>query len=229
MAADHERDPSPRERPDGMGGRRLLVVDAFIDLVLQGDAPPTPSDIADRAGVSRATFFRYFSTLFELRADAAARVAERFPELLSIPAIGAGSLGSRIQRFVDARVQLHETLHPLELLMRAHTARDPDIRDFVDATRQVLADQARQHFDPELRPHGPARRDDMVTAIAVLTSVESWQQFRHTHHRSPAQTRRAWRAALTGILTGPTQAANHARPTHPIRTHRPDSGTRGGR
>jgi AcrR family transcriptional regulator len=199
-----EEDSSrPTPQPPTVAGRRLVVVDAFIDLALEGRAAPTPEAIADRAGVSRATFFRYFSTLVELRGEAAARVMERFPELFTIPDLGSGSLDERIQRFVDARVQLHETLHPLELLVRAHAARDADTSDFVDAVRQVLADQARQHFAADLRPHGPARRDDLVTTIAVLTSVESWQQFRRSHDRSPVQTRRAWRTALAGILIEP--------------------------
>jgi AcrR family transcriptional regulator len=182
--------------------RRLSAVDAFIDLVLESGSPPTPEEVADRAGVSRATFFRYFTTLVELRNEAAARVVERFADLFTIPDIGAGSLDERIRRFVDARVQLHETLHPLELLTRSHAAQDGDTAGFVDAVRRLHADQARQHFEADLRPHGPARRVDMVVAICVLTSVESWQQFRHTFGRSLAQTNRAWRAALTGIFAG---------------------------
>ncbi|MCU0310964.1 MAG: TetR/AcrR family transcriptional regulator [Acidimicrobiales bacterium] len=180
--------------------RRLVCVDAFIDLVLESGSPPTPEDVADRAGVSRATFFRYFSTLVELRNEAAARVIERFPELFTIPAIATGSLDERIRRFVDARVRLHEALHPLELLTRSHAAHDADTAGFVDAVRQVHADQVRQHFEADLQPHGLARRDDMVAAIGVLTSVESWQQFRHSFGRSPFQTNRAWRTALAGIL-----------------------------
>ena len=77
------------------------------------------------------------------------------------------------------------------------------VADFVDVARQILADQARRHFEAELLVRGPARRDDMVTAIAVLTSVESWQQYRHSHHRSPAEIRRAWRSTVAGILTEP--------------------------
>jgi AcrR family transcriptional regulator len=202
--ATDERDDGPWRQPSSIPARRRMrAVDAFIDLVLDGAAPPTPEAVADRAGVSRATFFRYFSTLDELRNDATGRVLERFPELSSIPAIGTGSLNERIERFVDARVRLHEALHPLALLLRAHTAGDVAAAGFVDAARQVFADQIRQHFEIGLVPHSPARRDDIVTAIAVITSIESWQQFRHSHHRSPAQTRRAWRVALTGIFAAP--------------------------
>ena len=180
--------------------RRVAVVDAFIDVVLERGSPPTPEAVADRAGVSRATFFRYFSTLVELRNEAAARVIERFPDLFTIEADGVVGLDDRIRRFVESRVKLHEALHPLELLMRSHAAHDAETADFVDAARQLHADQARQHFEADLRPHGTAHRDDMVTAITVLTSVESWQQFRRTFGRSPAQTNRAWCRALAGIL-----------------------------
>ena len=178
------------------------MVDAFIDVVLERGSPPTPEEVADRAGVSRATFFRYFSTLVELRNEAATRVVERFPDLFTIPDIGTGSLDGRIRCFVDFQIQLHETLHPLELLMRSHAAHDSETAEFVDAVRRLHADQARRHFEADLRLHGPARRDDLVAAIAVLTSVESWQQFRHSLGRTRVQTNRAWRSALAGIFTG---------------------------
>lgn len=202
MTAEDEPIPTPQQ-PSSRTLRRLLVLDAFIDLVLEGEAPPTPNDVAERAGVSRATFFRYFSTLDEFRGEAATRVRERFPELFAIPDIGTRSREERIKTFVQARVQLYETLHPLGLLLRERAALDADVSGLVDGVRQALADQVRQHFDTDLRAHGPARRDDLVTAIAVLTSVESWQQFRHTHGRSPAHTRRAWRLALTRLLADP--------------------------
>lgn len=195
---EHHQITRPQTSP---AGRRIAVVDVFIDLVLEGDSSVTPEDVAARAGVSRATFFRYFSTLAELRNEAATRVVERFPDLFTIPTIGAGTPDERIRRFVDSRVQLHETLHALELLMRTRAAHDAEEADFVDTVRRLHADQTRQHFEADLQPHGPTHRDDIVAAIAVLTSVESWQQFRHTFGRSLAQTKRAWRRALAGILT----------------------------
>lgn len=181
----------------------MAVVDAFIDLMLEHGTAPTPEEVAERGGVSRATFFRYFSSLGELRDDAVHRIAERFPDLLTLPDPGSGALDDRIRRLVDTRVQLHETLHPIELLSRARAVEDGGTADFVDAIRQVWAEQLRLHFDDELRAHGPSHRDDIVASISVLTSVESWQQFRQSHGRTPLQTRRAWRRALTRILTAP--------------------------
>ena len=183
--------------------RRVAVVDAFIDLMLEDGTAPTPEEVAERGGVSRATFFRYFASLGELRDEAVRRIAERFPDLLNIPDPGNGSLDDRIRRLVDTRVRLHETLHPIELLSRARAIEDSSAADFVDAIRQVWAEQARRHFDDELRAYGPSHRDDIVASISVLTSVESWQQFRQSHGRTPLQTRRAWRRALARILTAP--------------------------
>ena len=45
-----------------------------------------------------------------------------------------------------------------------------------------------------------ARRESVVASIAVLTSVESWEQFRRAFERSPLQTRRAWVHAIDRIL-----------------------------
>ena len=60
----------------------------------------------------------------------------------------------------------------------------------------MLSDQIRVHFDLELRTLNPANRDDIVINISVLTSVESWEQFRRTQNRSMVQTRRAWSSAI---------------------------------
>lgn len=189
--------------PEGPSDRRLRAIDAFIDLMLDGGATATPSDIAEKVGVSRATFFRYFATLEELRNAALVRVAERFPDLHAVPGLGEGTRDERIARFVEARVQLHETLHPLALLFRTRAGRDAEAAELLDAARQVLAGQVAQHFAVELAQHTPARRDDLVVAISVLTSVESWQQFRQTHDRSRVQTQRAWRDALGRLLVSP--------------------------
>lgn len=190
---DGARDAPPSERRTG-------AIDAFIDLVLEHHTPPRPEDVAERAGVSIATLYRYFATLDELRSEAAARVLARFADIVGIPGIGAGSRKDRIARFATARVDLHETLHPLELLLRSTTLTDPGAAKQVDLSRRAMADQVRMHFDDELRGLSPARREGIVAAIAVLTSVESWEQFRRSHGRTPTQIRRAWADATDRLL-----------------------------
>jgi AcrR family transcriptional regulator len=180
--------------------RRTRALDALIDLVLERGEHPRPEEVAERAGVSIASLYRYFTDLDELRRDAVTRLAERFPELFEIADIGTGDRDQRIASFTTARLALHETLHPLQLLSPATSHTDPAAQRHVDAVRAAMCDQIRRHFGAELQTLSPTRREDTVTTIAVLTAVESWEQFRHTHGRTPAETRRAWTHAIHRIL-----------------------------
>ena len=186
-------------RPPAVNRRRLCAIDAFIDLVLEGNLPPTPKQVAERAGISMATFFRYFENLNDMRLSAAARMVERFP-LLEVEEIGQGPLRVRIDRFVVLRVALWEKVNLLARLQRSVVLQDPDAAQMVDDVREVMVNQIRQHFEPELIGLTSARREDAVSIIATLTSVESWEQFRQSYRRSASQTRRAWSNAIYGVL-----------------------------
>ena len=192
MSAGPSRAPAAKRR-------RARAVDAFIDLVLEGNLPPTPQQVAERAGISMATLFRYFETLNSLRYDAAMRMLERFP-LLEVPDIGEGTLTERTERFVALRVEFWEEVNLLARLQRSTALQDPDAARMIDSVRARMANQVREHFAPELQEFSAAKRDDAVAMIATLTSVESWEQFRHTYRRSPLQTRRAWTKAIEALL-----------------------------
>lgn len=180
--------------------RREAVIDAFLDLVLEGDPAPTPATVATRAGVSRASVFRYFSSLDELRNEAMGRVLVRFLGLFELGEPSPDSSTVRVAHFVDARLRLHETLHPLALLQRRHAAGSEHAAVMIDASRDLLADQVRSYFRLDLDAVDDTRREDAVTTIAVLTSVESWHQATHSHGRTPADTRRAWISAITAVI-----------------------------
>lgn len=181
--------------------RRVRALDSFIDLVMEGHLPPTPKQVAERAGISMATFFRYFENLNSLRYEAFARMLERFP-LLEIPEIGQGSLPDRVDRFVALRVALWEKVNLLARLQRTIVFEDPDAAKMVNTVRGIMSNQVCDHFATELRGLSAAKRDDAVAVIATLTSVESWEQFRTVYGRSPIQTRRAWAETVMTVLRG---------------------------
>lgn len=185
--------------------RRVRAVDAFIDLVLEGNLPPTAEQVAERAGISKATFFRYFESLNALRYDAGARMLERFP-LLHVAEPGQGPLRERVERFVSRRVELWENVHLLARLQRTMVLQDPDAARMVDFVRELMVDQVREHFEPELQERSAAQRDDAAMLIAMITSVESWEQFRNTYGRSPSQTRRAWIQAIESLFSTSTSS-----------------------
>jgi AcrR family transcriptional regulator len=178
-------DADGRARRSASSERRTRALDAFIDLVLERGVHPRPEEVAERADVSIASLYRYFTDLDELRHDAVARLVERFPDLFIISKIGTGDRQERIAAFTAARLALHETLHRLQLLARAMSRKDPSAEKHVDAVRSGMTDQIRRHFDAELQALTPTRREDAVATIAALTSVEAWEQFRRSRPDSP--------------------------------------------
>ncbi len=178
----------------------MAVTEAMIDLVLDGHIPPSTDQIAERAGVSAASVFRYFETLDDLRRATTALYFERYADLFGITDIGEGSLAERIERFVGCRVQLHETIEPMARLARWRANDIDQIDETLHLVRVTRADQIRQHFDAELARLSSAAADDRVVIVATLTSFEAWDQAAHDHDRSSVQIRRAWNLALTRIL-----------------------------
>jgi AcrR family transcriptional regulator len=176
------------------------VTEAMIDLVLEGHSPPSAEQVAERAGVSVASLFRYFETLDDLRLETTNRYFDRYAHLFEIDGIGEGTLDERIDRFVSTRVRLHETTEPMARLARMRAAEHADLADTLHRVRATRTDQVRHHFDAELSRMTPAERDDVAVTISTLTSFEAWDQLRHHHSRTQHQTRRAWKRALGRLL-----------------------------
>ncbi len=156
-------------------GRRA-VIDAVIDLVLEGETPPSAETVAARAGVSQASVFRYFDTLDELRHDAVDRYILRFADLLGIPDVGVGPAPERVRRLVAARDAFFERTAPMARLTRRQSVDVPELAETLDRLRSTFIDQIAQHFAPELERLEPRARKHRVAAIAALTSFEGWDQ-----------------------------------------------------
>lgn len=202
----NETGSEPAEPMDGRRARRArgraAVVEATIDLVLEGFSPPTVEQVADRAGVSTASVFRYFDTLDELRDETTRRYFQRFAHLLVIPEIGEGPLDARITRFVDIRHELYTVTAPMARLVRNRAPKVAALHDILHRHRAVMANDIRRHFAAELDGLGAVFRGEMVGTIATLTSFEAWSELTEDHRRTPAQIRRGWTRALSRLLSG---------------------------
>ena len=180
---------------------RVAVVDAMIDLILDGGQSPTAAQIADSADVSIASVYRYFDSLDELRRLGVQRYLERIDHLIAIPDIGAGPLVERVEAFVASRLEFYRITEPIARLSRRQAFDIEEMRTTISRLRATLADQVAQQFTPELAALAPAARQDRVAAIAVLTSFESWDLMQD-QGLDRAAIRRAWRTGLTRLLSG---------------------------
>lgn len=194
----------PPEVEDGRRARRLRnrdgVVDALFDLLTEGKGLPGIDAIAERAGVSVSSIFRYFDGIDDLHHQTMERYFTRYADLFEIPDIGNGDLPSRIDRFVAARLRLFGTIAPIARLARARAYDHPHLAGVLARARATFIGQIREHFTPEIDLLGPAEADDIVELVDTMCSFESWDLQNSAHDRTEAQTARAWTWGITALL-----------------------------
>lgn len=174
----------------------------MFELIGEGQVPPSAADLAERAGVSVSSVFRYFENLDDLQRETVRRYFERFAPLFEVPDAGAGTTEDRIAAYVDARLRLYETIGPIARLSRARAAEQPQLAETLAETREGFAEQVRTHFATDLAGATPAEADDRAALVDVLTSFEAWDLLQGPHGRSPTQLRRAWISGVRALLAG---------------------------
>ena len=158
------------EKERGRGGRprsdeaREAVLQAVDDLLLEvGYAAMTMKGIAERAGVSRQTVYRWWSTKAEILFEASAADAE---QELAIPPAGAPL--ADLTAYIEALVKFlaHS---PAGLAYRAligEAQHDPVVASLV-ASRDVLGDSARIVVDRALEPASRPLPPELTTALLI--------------------------------------------------------------
>ena len=179
---------------------RIAVVDAAFELILDGKVPPTPADIAERAGVSVSSVFRNFDGLSDIQHQAIERFEERFAPLLIAAPQPDTPLETRIEHFVNARVELYQVAGPLLRLARQRALDYPAIADSVGKQQSRLADQTRNFFAPEMDASTPATASNLLALIDALASPGAFVVMSGAHARSPLQVNQTWAAGITALL-----------------------------
>ncbi|MFI0528109.1 MAG: TetR/AcrR family transcriptional regulator, partial [Ilumatobacteraceae bacterium] len=80
---------------------RLAVVDAMLQLYAEGNLDPSSDEIAERAGLSPRSLFRYFDDLDDLVRGAIGRQHERLLPLARLDVSVDSPLAARVARLVD--------------------------------------------------------------------------------------------------------------------------------
>jgi AcrR family transcriptional regulator len=183
---------------------RAAVTEAMIDLMFEGYLPPTAEQLAERAGVSVASVYRYFDGLDDLRQAATALYFSRYTDLFDIQGFAEGSLAVRVANLVDSRLRLYTTSEPMGRLIRIRQYEHATAHEWLAQLRATYADQIRHHFDTQLEHLGPTDRAHIVAVIATVTSFESWDQCREAHRLDDAQIRESWIGALIAAMRSAT-------------------------
>ena len=201
----HEESASTSSRAPKIDGRRLrsertrlAIIEAYRELLRRNSVMPTAVQIAEQAGCSVRSVFERFSDLDALSlATADFTIAQGQAEAVARHV--DGDRPTRIRSHVETRARACERWLPL---WRIITNQDQvaELRTRVVLVRLANIERMKLMYRRELSSLPEAAADELLIALAVLTSFESWDQMRHCHRLSTDAAQGVWRSAIDRML-----------------------------
>jgi AcrR family transcriptional regulator len=185
---------------------RTAVVDALLVLYKEGNLHPSSAEIAERAGLSPRSLFRYFDDVDDLCRTAVDRQLELARPLLALDITTNAPLDERITALASQRLRLFEAVAPAATVLRLAAPFQPPLREQLAQSRALLRSQVAHILAPELAALDGGRRGLLATAD-VLCSFETHQLLRNVQHLSKEETVSVLVGALRALFAAPVPAA----------------------
>jgi AcrR family transcriptional regulator len=178
------------------------VLDALAELYREGVYEPSAAQIAERAGLSSRSLFRYFDDVDDLNRATIDQQLARARPLLAVDARPDDPAATKVERLVDARLRLYEAIAPAARAARVCAWRHPVLAAQITSSRSYLRHQVERLFAQELAAMGTERAAAAVAAAEVLCSFESSELLRVDQGLSRAGAAAALGQALLPVLAG---------------------------
>ena len=191
-------DPVDRRRLRTERGRELVVT-ALLEFFDEGESQPGAARIAQRAGVSERSVFRYFDDLDTLAAEAVARQIRRTRDLFA-PPDRAGDLDRRIRALADQRMTIHDRVSVVSAAGRRIEARAPSVAEAFASRRRLFREQLAVQFAAELDRHTGRARTELLDALDAAASFEQIDQLRTVAGYARPRTRAVVVRTLHALL-----------------------------
>ncbi len=192
-------------RPDGRSLRRERnrerVIRALVELIREGDHDPGAAAIADRAGVSHRSVFRYFDDLSDLVREVVRAEFAEIAEVARLDDIGVGALPDRIDRLVNARVMAYDALYEISKVAYRRRADIPAVDASLRQINGLIRTEFEKHFAIELDTMAADEACAALDLAIAITSFETFDLYRDVLGRSDEQIADRWRRALHLIWT----------------------------
>ncbi len=150
------------------------VVAALLSLYDDGEVEPSAARIAELAGVSERSVFRYFLDKDDLAATAMTTQMERVRHLYDGLSVD-GDFETRLASILDHRLRLFDTVRGMVNASIVLEHRSPIVRTAVEQRRAFLRAQAVDQFRPELSEiddhQTVARAIDIALSLETLTAL----------------------------------------------------------
>ena len=196
----HDIDPQVDGRSLRRERNREAVIESFLALVREGNFDPGGAEIAERAGVSHRSVFRYFDDLADLMRTAIGRELQRDLPLGVIDNVGEGTFSDRLERLVDARLAMFDKVHGIATVTRLRSATIPSLNvEFAAITSQFRPVMER-HFAVELGRFPASKRNTIADATQVLLSWDAYDLHRRLYAHDADHIRASTITAVTALL-----------------------------
>jgi len=180
---------------------RDSVINALLELIREGNLHPGAAQIAERAGVSHRSVFRYFDDLDDLTRTALRQDFQAAQPLIEITDIGEGTLEERVARLVEARLALYTHIRGTALVLREKAGSMPDMDAELVNMYMYYREQLRQQFAAELTAWSQTESEHIVDACIVLTSFDSYDVHQRLLGHDSESINTSWNTSLVALLS----------------------------
>lgn len=205
---EHSEMIDHHEAESSVDGRRLrrqlnrrAVVEALVRLHSGGHLEPTIDEIAEEAGLSARSVFRYFADLDDLVSEAVSHQQQRLAPLVALDFDLEAPLDQRLPAFVAHRRRLVEAMGNVAVVARQRAHNQPLIAAEVRRMRTVMRNQVARTFAPELGAFDPDTAARRLAALDVLCSFEAQQLWRDDQNLAPSDIAQVMVEAMGALLT----------------------------
>jgi len=183
------------------------IIEAFLELLREGNPNPRLSEIAKRADCSIRSIHERFLTLVDLHAAAADYATNQAVALAPLTDADADRQ-TRITKQVRTRAGTCERVLHLWRLLLAGQSSAPVLRDKVALARTLIGRRLETMYAPELATLPAADRLRLLVTLEALTEFESWGLMRERHEMSFDDACALWIGAIDRLLP-PSPEVSH--------------------
>jgi len=198
-------DGEPTDITDGRTLRRRrnrdAVIESLIGLINEGDLNPTIDKVAERAGVSARSIFRYFTDLNDLARTAVETEMRRVLPMGMITDIGEGSFDERVESMISARIRVISSTWRLLRVARSKSTAIPEIDRGLGVIADMFHDQFRRHFEPELSQLDAVEAEELSLTLSMTIGYDVYDLKRRRFDKTDEEIADGWRVLLTRSLS----------------------------
>jgi AcrR family transcriptional regulator len=153
-----------------------------------------------RAGTSERSIRQHFASRDELLLAGAAKHAERAAKLHA-PPLGKGSFDTRLDAFLDARIEYLESTAGVRRAAMRQASELPVLRAAIRSLSLERKKEVEVAFGPELGKKRGDAREELLEALHVAASGAVWDALRQSLEMSRANARAYVRMTLTALVS----------------------------